>query len=423
MHEIFALAFKDLRLLLRDKAGFFFTFFFPLIFAIFFGSMFSGGGEDSRALSIFVVDEDGTEQSRQFIQKLQKSDELEIEVTDRQHAAEQVRRGKRVAYVVLEKGFGAASERVFWGNPPKVELGVDPARRAEAGLLKGVLTKYAAERLQDVFRDSTTMRKQVKKALNAARTADAMPKQRRNSLIRFLKELDQFVIDVPQDSGNEARGFEPLVVEEAKVVREWQGPRNAFSISFPQGIIWGVIGCAAAFGISFVTERTKGTLVRLRTAPINRLQILAGKALACFATTVAITVVLFLIAKVVFDVRPDSLWLLALAIFAVSICFVGIMMLLSVLGKTEQAASGIGWAILLVMAMLGGGMIPLFIMPSWMKSVSHVSPVKWSILAMEGAVWRNFTLSEMLVPCGILVAVGIVFFVVGVRAFHWTEMN
>jgi len=40
MRETIAIALKDLRLLLRDKAGFFFVFFFPLLIAIFFGTVF-----------------------------------------------------------------------------------------------------------------------------------------------------------------------------------------------------------------------------------------------------------------------------------------------------------------------------------------------------------------------------------------------
>ena len=95
-------------------------------------------------------------------------------------------------------------------------------------------------------------------------------------------------------------------------------------------------------------------------------------------------------------------------------------MLLSALAKTEQAAGGIGWAVLLILSMIGGGMIPLFILPGWMRTISHFSPVKWSILAMEGAVWRQFTVGEMLLPCGILWAVGIVCFLIGIRAFTWT---
>jgi hypothetical protein len=33
---------------------------------------------------------------------------------------------------------------------------------------------------------------------------------------------------------------------------------------------------------------------------------------------------------------------------------------------------------------------------------------------MEGGIWRNFSLTEMLLPCGILLALGSAFFAVGV---------
>ena len=75
--------------------------------------------------------------------------------------------------------------------------------------------------------------------------------------------------DEGDDAGDEGEGgglggWRPLEIETAKVTRERKGPTNSYAISFPQGIIWGVIGCAAGFGISLVTERTRGTLVRLR---------------------------------------------------------------------------------------------------------------------------------------------------------------
>lgn len=396
MREIIALAAKDVRLLVRDKAGFFFTFFFPLLLAIFFGTIFSGD-DNSSAISILVVDEDQTEQSQKFIAALDGSVELDIELSAREDAIEKVRLGQKVAYIVVKEGFGTARERVFWGDPPAVELGVDPARRAEAGMLTGILTKYAAEGLKDVFNNRTTMRKQT--------------------------EPDSFVGDTKESSRGNFRGFEPILIEKVEIIRERKGPPNAFSISFPQGVMWGIIACAATFSVSLVSERTRGTLVRLRTAPIAHLQILAGKALACFITTVSVSVLLLIIATVFFSVRAASVSLLGLSIFVISFGFVGIMMFLSVLGKTEQAASGIGWGIMLVMAMLGGGMIPLFIMPAWMQAISHISPVKWGILALEGAIWRDFTIREMLLPWAILLSVGAIFFTIGVKAFRWTAQD
>jgi ABC-2 type transport system permease protein len=67
----------------------------------------------------------------------------------------------------------------------------------------------------------------------------------------------------------------------------------------------------------------------------------------------------------------------------------------------------------MIMAMFGGGMVPLVFMPSFMKTLSNFSPAKWSVLALEGAIWRGFTWSEMLLPCAILIAVGAVCMAIG----------
>ncbi|NLX24072.1 MAG: hypothetical protein GXY55_20675 [Phycisphaerae bacterium] len=65
-----------------------------------------------------------------------------------------------------------------------------------------------------------------------------------------------------------------------------------------------------------------------------------------------------------------------------------------VLGKTESSVGGAAWTCLLVMAMLGGGMVPQMLMPPWMDAVGCVSPVRWAILSLEGGIWRGFTLRE-----------------------------
>ena len=204
------------------------------------------------------------------------------------------------------------------------------------------------------------------------------------------------------------------------VLKERISPRSSYEITMPQAFIWLLLGCSAAFAVSLVMERTRGTLIRLKSAPITLAHILAGKALACFLTTLGGLAVLFAIFRLVFSVRPDSYPLLLLALISAAVAFVGIMMLIAVMGKTEASVGGIGWAFLLLMAMTGGGMIPLMFMPDWMKTVSHFSFVKWSVLAVEGAVWRGFNLTEMLAPCGILIGIGLISFLVGVRVFKAT---
>ncbi|MDP6958231.1 MAG: ABC transporter permease [Planctomycetota bacterium] len=413
---------KDLRLLLRDKAGFFFTFFFPLIFAVFFGSIFGGIGSESASMKVVVVDEDQTEGSRAFIEELKSTEGLDISLASREEAVRLVRQGKQTAYVILPKEFGKSRQRMFWEMPPDLELGVDPARKAEGAMLEGILTQSLFKGMGETFQNPKKLQARIKQSLLMLRMGGTLnPDQKR--MERFLKDLDLYLEELPEKGEGAALDWNIGAIKKSEIKEERSGPKNPFSISFPQAIIWGILGCVATFAVSLVTERSRGTLIRLRIAPIRRVQIIAGKGVACFVTTVLMSTVLLLLGAFVFDVRPASIPLLAMAVVSVSIGFVGIMMFLSVLGKTEAAAGGMGWAILTLFSMMGGGMMPLFFMPSWMQTVSHISPVKWAILALEGPIWRGFSFAEMITPCAILIGVGIVFFAVGTKAFRWTEQS
>jgi len=125
--------------------------------------------------------------------------------------------------------------------------------------------------------------------------------------------------------------------------------------------------------------------------------------------------VFFVLARAVFGVPIDYPQKVLFAVLSVATLFVGIMMFLAAIGKTERGMSSVGWAVMMVFAMFGGGMIPLFAMPAWMISISNFSPVKWAILMFEGATWREFSYAEMLIPCSLMLVLGVVLFLAGSR--------
>ncbi|MGE3165369.1 MAG: ABC transporter permease [Planctomycetota bacterium] len=423
MRAIFVLAVKDLRLLLADPVGLFFVIIFPVASSSLFGLLYSGQSEDDAApLSVVVVDSDNTPASSRLIADLGPKGGLAITpARDLTSAANAVRAGEAVASIRIPQGFGAALAQPFWGGPARIELTVDPSRPAEKGMLRGVLMQQLFESLQSELMDTTAMRARLR-ALSASMgpTAGATPAA---AVRPFLEDLDRVLEHIPSlrthagGSGSPfAPGWSPIAIEAVELAggNDPATPRpNAFAVSFPQGSSWGVLACAAAFAVSLVVERRRGTLTRLRLAPITRGQVLAGKGLACFTAILTVCTLLALFGAVVFGVRPQSPFLLALAYIAIATCFVGIMMLLSVLGRTEAAANGIAWSVLLICAMFGGGMMPLFLLPEWAQRLGSFSPVKWSITAMEGATWRNFDASAMLPIYAVLVAIGAITFVAG----------
>jgi len=140
----------------------------------------------------------------------------------------------------------------------------------------GARMQAAAEDMQRIMSDPVASAEMANRALaEVGGDPDAPPE-----LTRFLGELKSFVgtpAAQPGRGGRTGAQWQPLKVTSAPVVRERRGPANSFEVTFPQGVLWGLIGCVMMFGISLVTERTHGTLIRLRMAPLTRAQILGGK--------------------------------------------------------------------------------------------------------------------------------------------------
>jgi ABC-2 type transport system permease protein len=422
MRRVLNLALKDLLLLWRDKFGLFWVVIFPLGFAIFFGSIFSNDDEGPRAIRIAVSDQDSTSTSAEFVSELEKSEALEVFHLGADEAKEYIRKGKLTGYVLIDKGFSDFNP-FFSDTPLPVKIGVDPSRRAEAGYLQGIITRLMFASFQRRMSDSQTMIRNTEMALAGIKNSTGLSDEQRGSLTGlftslgdFYRSADSTILDGTQ------MGMGEIEVESVERAISKEYPRSSYDVSFPQAIVWGLIGCAAAFSISIVQERTTGTFLRLRLAPIGRVHILAGKGTACFIACIVVMILLLSIGRVVFGVNTSNLTQLSMAIFASALCFVGIMMLISVLGRTERSVAGAGWAILMVMAMAGGGMVPAMFMPGWMRAISQASPVKWAIYSLEGAIWRQFSTAEMLLPVGVLLGIGLLFFTVGAAVFSRTEL-
>ena len=414
MKKVFFLAVKDLKVLLSNKGNIFMVLAFPVLFALFFGAIYSGAGKGPSGMKIAVVDEDQSDFSASFVLNLQSDEALEITHTSRDEAIEQVRKGKVAAAVIIKKGFGDGFEALLDSDEPKLEIASDPSRKMEAGYLQGLLAKAQFEALGEKFKDRQSMRDQVRLWKNDVKDDDSIGAKQAKLLFNFFDAYDTLLKDVNDQEYNSAFDGEILNFNTLDVNREYEGPVSPFQITFPQALLWGILMCSTTFAISIVKERTHGTFERLRVGPISRAHILAGKGLACFMTCVFTTCVLYAGAKVIFKMPMDSITLFVPAVICALLCFVGIMMFICTLGRTEQSVAGAGWAILMIMAMVGGGMVPLAFMPSWLRPLSHISPVKWSIFAIEGAIWRKFTPAEMLTPCLILLAIGTVAFFLGV---------
>lgn len=441
---IFAITRKDLLLLARDKSNAFFTFVFPLLVAVFFGAIFGGGGNNGK-MDVAVVDEDHTPASRTFVADLAGDDALNVitesapgQALTPTQGADLVRKGSAVACISVPKGFGDGAEGLFGGGSMELGATVAPGHSAEAGLLTGKLNEMAFRQFSRTFSDTKAMTRSLDRARAMVDGSAQLDPARRALFGAMFSSIDALNKDqalVPRagdkkgdanggdqnDAKGGLAGWNPVKVSINTLQDPTRRPASAWEISFPQGVVWGLMGCVMAFGTSITAERVRGTLQRLTAAPISKGDILAGKALACFITCVLVQGLLLGMGMLVFGVRPSSMAIMVASVGVTSLGFVGVMMLIAGMSRSEGGATGLARALLLMLAMIGGGSVPTFFLPAIVQKFSLVSPFTWATRAMEGALWRQYTWAEFALPAGVLLAFAVVGYVVGVMGLKWGE--
>ena len=286
MHTVLVMAVKDLRLMSRDWLGLFFIVGFPILMAVFFGSMYGSVGGESASLRVAVVDEDQSDISKQFVDNLKETGNVEIEQLAREAALDRVRRGQLVGLIVLPKEFGKTAG-IPWMESPAIEIGVDPSRKAESGLLEGLVMQSAGKLMMTRFQDPAAMRSFVRQGRDELAKADDMSPLLKPVLVEMMDSLDTFMESWQRVEATELKatatdgakksatqvdipGFQLARIETIDVTRQYPKDsaealvtklRSKWDISFPQAMIWGILACAAGFAITIVRERKQGTLL------------------------------------------------------------------------------------------------------------------------------------------------------------------
>jgi ABC-2 type transport system permease protein len=369
MSTVWTIAVNEWRLLLRDRVAAALTLLMPFAYAGFFGVLYDAIGREiyQMRIEIAVVDLAGNDASAKLLTAMSQTKELRYEVMSADAANEAVKRGDLAALVEIPEDFELSLATLTQRDLDPLYVRHSSARKVEGRVLRSILWRLVVEAVQ-----------------NSIGSGGLIP-------------------------GMQGKLRAPVVL--APVEQTDARPETALDVSFPQGMIWGVLSCAAAFGAGVATDRSRGTLTRIFLTPISRATYLAGKALAC-AVTIVVLCGLMLAGGLLAGLTPHSLGQLVVSVLATAVGFTGVMMLLATLLR-GQAASGSAWAVMMVLGVLGGGLIPSFLMPPWLEAASYASPVRWTLLLFEGPLWRFYTWGDLMLPVVVIVGLGVVCFGVG----------
>jgi ABC-2 type transport system permease protein len=299
-------------------------------------------------------------------------------VTTEDDLRDKVEKGAIAVGVILPKGFGAGSTRALMqqGGRSRPELSIvyDPSRTIELGLVQGALTQHI---MGAIARAVGVPRQQLPFAVTASA---ATPKDRPYA------------------------GY------------------NSYAHSFAGMGIQFLLFSALNLGIEMLVERERGLWSRLRSAPISRFTIVAGKVASITIISLMTLMVSFGFAMFMFKVRiAGSVIGFAAVAIACSMMAAGFGLLIAALGNSPKTARGVSTLASLVMVMLGGAWVPTFVFPKWMQQVTLVVPVRWAVDGLDATTWRGLGLSSAVMPTLILLGFAAIFTAISLVRFRWEE--
>lgn len=154
----------------------------------------------------------------------------------------------------------------------------------------------------------------------------------------------------------------------------------------PAWLVFSMFFVVVPLANTLINERQLGTLRRIQTMPVAAWKLIIGKIIPYFLIN-QLQVVLMLAVGI--TLVPwlggdrlslgDSILGLAIISSALSIAALGYAMLIAVICRTTEQATTVGGAGNIILAALGGIMVPAFVMPSFMQAITTISPMSWGL--------------------------------------------
>jgi len=378
---LLALVRKDLRLFFSDRRSVIVSFVVPIAIASFFGSIFSGpsNNREPARIAVAIVDHDNSAISTGIVAAAGADKNFRLTSPAEAEAREAVKRGRTGVAVIIPAGFGAAAGNAFFGNgdKPLLDLVYDPSRAMEVAMVRGILTQHVMEAVSREMFGGEPARRGIKM---------------------------------------------PYTVREEAMTGGSNIAYNGYAHSFGGMAIQFLLFAMANAGIEMLLERQRGLWKRLRSAPVSRVTLLAGKGVSGTAISLMILLVSFAFAIIVFGVRIHGsvagFFSVAIACAMMASAF---GLLVAAIGGTPATARGVTTLAVLMMVMLGGAWVPTFIFPAWLQQFTMIVPVRWAVDGLDAMTWRGIGISGAVAPTLVLLCFTAVFAAIAAARFKWEE--
>jgi ABC-2 type transport system permease protein len=185
--------------------------------------------------------------------------------------------------------------------------------------------------------------------------------------------------------------------------------------SVPAWLVFSMFFVVIPISNTFIAERNYGTLLRLQSMNISTGLLLVGKLLPFFIVNLIQVVLMILVGIYVVPflggdalTMGDSYGGLLLITTAVSFCSISFALLVASVAKTTEHSTTIGGVFNIILGALGGIMIPKFVMPDFMQTLSVLSPMSWGLDGFLDIFLRNGNILDVMKESLLLFLIGLV---------------
>lgn len=385
MYKLWITIKKDTRILLRDKTGIALMFFMPVILVIVVTSIQNSTFQlmNKSKLPILVCNRDTGDDSRQLLAAINKVGLLKVvNLPGNQQASsiEQAMKNRDAELAIIIPADFSARVSVRAQNAAGKAL---KSFGLEGDSIKKIntsaeppFTLYFSPVMQESLRFSIkgglrsalqlVESRETLRKLYFAINEKPLPPKLENEMLN--NQTDIGMVPVNKNGGREVP--------------------NTTQHNVPAWTIFAMFFIIMSLAASVVREKVSGSFIRLKTLPTNFGLSLLSKQITYLFVTLFQAAVIFCMGIYLFPHiglpglnLPSDVPALIIATVVTGWCAVSYAICVGVFSGTQIQASGFGAVSIVILAVVGGLMVPTFAMDGYMKTVSQVSPLHWSLEA------------------------------------------
>ncbi|GAA4552112.1 ABC transporter permease [Amycolatopsis samaneae] len=177
--------------------------------------------------------------------------------------------------------------------------------------------------------------------------------------------------------------FEPLYRATARV-----GPGGSAIVeAAPRVLVMFSMFAISTVGAALLTERTWRTWSWLRTTPASTGELLIGKIVPLLGVLLLQQALVLGMARLAFGLEfSGGALVLAVASLSWALCILACGTLVATFARSNNQLSSITDVSGLLLSSLGGAVVPVALMPDWLRAISPISPAHWGVRAFQGAL-------------------------------------